>query len=220
MNKRVILTLLVIVAALLVLVFSPFFKGDSEIKNKNQNVIEASSDTKIVKAPSRTIEEIKREEFDKEIQYLNKTYEDKEEWFKQYKLLIDDYSHVIEKPGTIYDAYTEEELDLLFRVVQAEIGHGYSFTQKANVVSVIFNRIESDKFGNSIGEVLIRSQFSTISNNSIYKVEIEEKTILACEYVYMFGDTTGGALFFDSNGKLNYKFLFNDGAHNLYTTNK
>ena len=67
-----------------------------------------------------------------------------------------------------------------------------------------------------MSEILIPSQFSTISNGSIHKVAVDETTILACEYVFMFGDTTGGALFFDSNGALNYKFVFNDGAHNFY----
>ena len=147
------------------------------------------------------------------------TIENKQEYFIAYKNIVSEYSEWLDPPETIYNYYTSEELDLLFRVVQAEIGN-YSFEQKCNVVSVIFNRISNSRFPNTMSEILIPSQFSTISNGSIYRVTVDETTILACEYVFMFGDTTGGALFFDSNGALNYRFLFSDKAHNFYTTYK
>ena len=139
----------------------------------------------------------------------------KKEWFIAYKKMINDYSNVLDKPESIYDYYTEEELSLLFHVVQAEIGD-YTFEQKCNVASVIFNRLEHEQFNNTIHEILTSDQFSTISNGRIHNVTVDEETILACEYVFMFGDTTDGALFFDSNGALNYRYLFNDGAHNFY----
>ena len=139
----------------------------------------------------------------------------KKEWFIAYKKMINDYSNVLDKPESIYDYYTEEELSLLFKVVQAEIGD-YTFEQKCNVVSVIFNRIEHEQFNNTIYEILTSDQFSTISNGKIHNVIVDEETILACEYVFMFGDTTDGALFFDSNGALSYRYLFNDGVHNFY----
>lgn len=137
------------------------------------------------------------------------------DWYIAYKKLIEDYSDVLDSPESIYDYYTEDELDLLFRVVQAEIGD-YSFEQKCNVVSVIFNRLEHEKFDDTMYEILSSDQFATISNGRIYSVEVDDDTILACEYVFEFGDTTGGALFFDSNGTLNYRHLFNDNAHNFY----
>ncbi len=142
--------------------------------------------------------------------------EDKEEWFIAYKNIIEKYSYVLDPPESIYDYYSDEELDLLFRVVQAEIGDGYSFEQKCNVTSVIFNRIEDNRFPNSILEVLTPDQFATISNGRYKKVEVSETTILACEYVFMIEDTTNGCLFFDSNNALRYEFVFNDGAHNFY----
>ncbi len=142
--------------------------------------------------------------------------EDKEEWFIAHKNIIEKYSYVLDPPESIYDYYSDEELDLLFRVVQAEIGDGYSFEQKCNVTSVIFNRIEDNRFPNSILEVLTPDQFATISNGRYKKVEVSETTILACEYVFMIEDTTNGCLFFDSNNALRYEFVFNDGAHNFY----
>lgn len=141
--------------------------------------------------------------------------EDKREWYLKYKAFIEK-SEYEDKPETIYDCFAEQELDLLFRVVQAEIGD-YSFEQKVNVVNVILNRVDHEQFGESLSEVLIPSQFSTISNGRINKVKVNEDTILACEYAFLFADTTNGALFFDSDGTLNYPKIYDDSAHNFYT---
>lgn len=141
---------------------------------------------------------------------------DKKEWFIAYKNIIGEYSYIIDSPETIYDCFTDEELDLLFRTVQAEIGDEYSFEQKCNVASVIFNRVYHEKFPNNLKEILIPSQFSVIKSERYKEVEVSETTILACEYAFLIGDTTNGCLFFDSNNVLNYCFLFNDGAHNFY----
>lgn len=143
--------------------------------------------------------------------------ENRKEWFIAYKNIIDKYSYIIEPQQTIYEYFTEEELDLLFRTVQAEVGEECSFEQKCNVVSVIFNRLWHDRFPNELLEILIPSQFSTIKSEKYMRVNVSENTILACEYVFLMGDTTNGSLFFDSNNMLKYKFLFNDGAHNFYT---
>lgn len=145
------------------------------------------------------------------------TINDKKEYFIAYKIIVDKYSYILDPPETIYDYFTEDELDMLFHVVQAEIGDGYSFEQKCNVASVILNRINHNKFSDEMFEILTPDQFETVSSGRYKTVEASEDTILACEYVFMFGDTTGGALFFDSNNCLNYKFLFSDGAHNFYT---
>ena len=141
--------------------------------------------------------------------------EDKKEWFLKYKKFMDN-AKFEDKPETIYDCFREQELNLLFKVVQAEIGD-YSFNQKVNVANVIFNRITHERFGETLNEVLVPSQFATISNGRINRVKVDEDTILACEYAFLFEDTTNGALFFDSDGSLNYEQIGNDGAHNFYT---
>ena len=124
--------------------------------------------------------------------------ENKEKWFKEYKEIVDKYSYILDPPKTIYDYFTDEELDMFFGVVHAEVGDEWSFEQKVNVANVILNRLSHEKFPDTILEVL------------------SETTILACKYAFEFGDTTDGALFFDSNGALNYKFITNDEAHNFY----
>lgn len=162
------------------------------------------------------------EEIEIAIESMNKKLEEIDrienlmDWFIAYKYLVEDYSYILDPPETIYDYYTNEELELLFRVVQAEVGDECTFEQKVNVASVIFNRIEHDDFPNEIQNVLSKDQFQPISDGRYKEVEISNKTILACEYSFMFGDTTNGCLFFDSNGKLKYEFIYSDGAHNFY----
>ena len=143
---------------------------------------------------------------------------EKYEWFKEYKKIIDKYPKAMFV--TIYDVFTKEELDLLFRVVQAEVGD-YDFMSEANVASVILNRHYYYKT-DLTSRLLAEYQFATITNGMYLKVEVDEETILACEYVFLFGDTTNGAMFFDStNGNSwaahNREFIFRDSAgHDFY----
>lgn len=152
------------------------------------------------------------------IEYIS----DIKEWFVAYKNLIYKYSYIIDPPETIYDYFSDYELDLLFRVVQAEVGDEYSFESKVNVVSVIFNRLECNKFKNTLCEVLLeKNQFQSILDGRYKEVKVSESTILACEYVFMFGNTADGALFFESGDKNFHekyaKFLFEDEAgHKFY----
>ena len=146
---------------------------------------------------------------------LIESIENKEEYFIAYKSIIAKYPQITQEYETIYNAFSEEELSLLFKVVQAEIGD-YSFEQKCNVVSVIFNRMTHDRFPNTLTEILSYDQFESISNGMYEKVQIDKTTILACEYIYIFG-VTNDCVFFDSNGVLShYQRVFNDGAHNFY----
>lgn len=161
-------------------------------------------------------------EIDNAIEEMNyemteiETITDKKEWFIAYKSIIEEYSYIIDPPETIYDYFTEEELDLLFRVVQAEVGDEYSFESKVNVANVIFNRLYHKRFPDTLSDILVRDQFSPIADGRYREVEVTEDTILACEYAFMLEDTTDGCLFFDSNNTLSYQFVFNDGAHNFY----
>lgn len=178
-----------------------------EITNNNQNTI-----TAYIKREYITESYIENEY--RKIMVERIKAEDKKEWFLKYKEFINSCDYE-DKPETIYDCFTEQELNLLFKVVQAEIGD-YTFEQKVNVANVIYNRVCHEQFGETLREVLIPGQFATISNGRINRVKVDEDTILACEYAFLFEDTTNGALFFDSDGSLNYEFLFSDGAHNFY----
>lgn len=161
-------------------------------------------------------------EIDNAIEEMNQkmaeieSIEDKKKWFIAYKSIIDEYSYIIDSPETIYDYFSKEELDLLFHVVQAEVGDEYSFESKINVANVIFNRFYHERFPDTLLDILVCDQFSPIADGRYREVEVTEDTILACEYAFMMDDTTDGCLFFDSNNTLNYQFMFNDGTHNFY----
>lgn len=166
-------------------------------------------------------------EIDKTIEEMNQrmveieSITDQKEWFIAYKNIINDYSYILDPPETIYDCFTDEELDLLFCVTQAEVGDEYSFESKTNVVSVIFNRLYDERFPNTLSEILTEDQFSTISNGRYKEVVVSEETIIACEYVFMIGDTTDGCIFFEgknSNLHESYAtFLFQDeSGHKFY----
>lgn len=179
---------------------------EKSTENKSENVMPVSINFEIDVA----IEEMNQKTTEIE------SIEDRKEWFIAYKSIIDEYSYIIDPPETIYNCFTEEELDLLFHVVQAEIGDEYLFEPKVNVASVIFNRLQHEKFPDTLSEILVYDQFSPILDGRYKEVEVSEDTILACEYAFQIEDTTNGCLFFDSNNTLNYQFVFNDSAHNFY----
>jgi len=219
MNKVIKILLSIVIVSLSALVVP--LKGHSKNIKTESVAVQAA-----VKSTEMSLENFVIEqpvsinfEIDTAIEEMNQkmaeieSIEDKKEWFIAYKSIIEEYSYIIDPPETIYEYFTEEELDLLFHVVQAEIGDEcYSFEQKANVASVVFNRLYHEKFPDALSEILVYDQFSPI-----YKeVEVSEDTILACEYAFEIEDTTDGCLFFDSNNTLNYQFVFNDSAHNFY----
>ncbi len=222
MNIKIKILLSVMIVSLSVLVVP--LKGHSEnIKTESVAVQETaiftgiSAENFVIEQPVSINFEIDNaiEEMNYEMTEIE-TITDKKEWFIAYKNIIDEYSYILDPPETIYDYFTEDELDLLFHVVQAEIGDEYSFEQKCNVASVIFNRLEHERFPNTLSEILVYDQFSPIADGRYKKVEVSENTILACEYTFMIEDTTNGCLFFDSNNTLNYQLVFNDSAHNFY----
>lgn len=142
-----------------------------------------------------------------------------EGWYIEYKSILDEYSKFIDKPETIYDYFTEEEINILHRIVEAEC-EGLEFQKKVNVANVIFNRIEDNRFPNNVKDVIFQKnpiQFSPIKDGRYYKVELQEDTILAIEYAFMFPDTTNGSIYFEAtySNELSGKSMC-DGSHKFY----
>ena len=121
---------------------------------------------------------------------------------------------------TLYDTYSEEELELLFRVVEAE-ATDYDVECKSHVASVIFNRLKAGWWGGDLTKsIMAKRQFEVITNGRYKRMEVTEETILACEIAFE-QDTSQGALFFDSTkGKSwaheNCEYVFSDDAHGFY----
>lgn len=184
-----------------------------QVKIKPQAYCAPKSNINVIE--SSNIHEVTYNEMNEKMEEIE-NITDKKEWYLAYKSIVDTYSDFFDRPETIYDRFTDTELDLLFKVVQAEIGDEYSFEQKINVASVIFNRLEHERFPDDLADILVADQFSSISDGRYQKVEVSDTTILACEYAFSIENTADGCLFFDSNNKLKYKFVFTDGAHNFY----
>lgn len=141
-----------------------------------------------------------------------------EEWYLEYKALIDEYADIIGSPDDLTQVYSQDELNLLYSCIETET-RGASFASKVNVANVIFNRLNNpDKWGSDLTTVIASpGQFA------YHNVLVADDTKLAAEYAYQFEDTTQGAEFFNS-GKPNPSsptYLFTDEAgHSFYSGEK
>ena len=95
--------------------------------------------------------------------------------------------------------WSENESYLLAKIAMAE-AEGCSTQTKTLVIMCVLNRVESDKFPNTIDEVIFqKNQFSPISNGRWDKVEPNEdcyeavKAVIEAKYDY-----SDGALYFES----------------------
>lgn len=101
-----------------------------------------------------------------------------------------------------------DELEYLGACVEAEAGT-QGLMGKRLVVDVILNRVDSDKFPNTITDVIdAPGQFAVVSNGSINKVDISQETFKAIE-LELKHRTDSEILYFRAdhygNGKACYK---------------
>ncbi len=219
--KRIvaILILLLMFASVIVPVIYICINNSNRIEEENITI-----DTECIITYEVTINEVIDEEPDQyelAIQSMRtklaeiECIEDNKEWFLAYKDIVFEYEEWIDPPETIYDYFSDKEINLICCVVETET-YQCDFDSKVNVANVVFNRLECGEFGETIEEVITsKNQFAYGRKN------ISEDTVLAVEYAFMMEDTTQGALFFHSNRKTNKfcgnDFIFQDEAgHNFY----
>lgn len=162
------------------------------------------------------IELTNQEKFEQAIDSIDDTLSTYD-WFLEYKSILEEYSFYedVELPRTIYDDFTEKELEVMFRCVETEV-YEADFDSKINVASVIFNRYRHDRFPDDMMTIITSPrQFA------YYRTEITETSILALEYAYLIGDTTGGCIAFRSDIApekwYDWTYQFTDKAgHNFY----
>lgn len=160
------------------------------------------------------IYEIAMQEMQEKMSELDSTT-DKKEWFLAYKDIVFKYVEWIDPPETIFDYFTEDEVNLICRVVETET-YQCDFDSKVNVANVVINRLESGRFGDTVEEII-----TTERQFAYWREIITEDTILAVMYAYEMEDTTFGALYFHSNEKTDTfcgnEFIFQDETgHNFY----
>lgn len=91
---------------------------------------------------------------------------------------------VSEVPETLYNTLTLEEINLLEVTVQHEVGN-FSKRYKTYVAEIIYNRLVSDDFPNTIHDVLFqRGQFQGIASWSKSGIIPDEETKQAVKNVF------------------------------------
>jgi len=125
---------------------------------------------------------------------------------------------------------TDEELEVLLRIVEAEAGNEDE-DGKLLVANVVLNRVASEQFPDTVTEVVFQkehgvTQFSPVSNGSYYRVKVSDETASAVGRALMGEDLSEGALYFaarkyvsDSKMKWfdeNLTFLFQHGGHEFF----
>jgi len=124
-------------------------------------------------------------------------------------------------------AITEDDYEVLLRIVQAEAG-GEDIIGKMLVANVVLNRLEIGFGGDTITEVVFdEGQFTPAMTGKIFRVKVSEETVEAVERAMSGEDHSEGALYFMAR-KLaskkgvrwfdrNLKFLFKHGCHEFFT---
>ena len=102
---------------------------------------------------------------------------------------------------------SQKDKEVLLRIVEAE-ATGEDITGKMLVANVILNRVNSDKFPDSVETVVFQKsgskyQFSPIRDGRYYRVSISETTEEAVERVLYGEDRSQGALYFMSRRQAN-----------------
>lgn len=148
-----------------------------------------------------------------------------EEWFREYKALLNEYSvdapefKYIDIPEQLSDVFSAEEIGIFGSCVESETS-GAPFNCRVNVANVILNRYEDGSWGNSLSAIITSpGQFAH------GKLVVTETTKLALEYAFMFPDTTQGALYFNrgtatTTSNLAYNYIFTDEIGHSFFTKK
>lgn len=125
---------------------------------------------------------------------------------------------------------SDKDYEVLLRIVEAEAG-GEDETGKLLVANVVLNRVESEKFPDTVEEVVFQKkgkcyQFSPVGNGRYDSVCISDETYEAVERALQGEDLSEGALYFVAEKyadpeKLEWfhtklTLLFSHGGHNFY----
>lgn len=126
---------------------------------------------------------------------------------------------------------TEDDKEVLLRIVEAE-ATSEDVKGRMLVANVVLNRVVSERFPDSITEVVFQNngstyQFSPIKDGRYWTVKVSEKTVEAVERVLAGEDESRGALYFAARSMAeekamrwfdtSLKYLFRHGVHEFFT---
>lgn len=218
-ENRMALFVLMVCAVLLIIDIFVTYRTNEIMKEHNevhsqQVEMQTYETTQEIKVATIDIVEIKRQEYMTKLEELQ-SIEDEQERFIAYKELYEEYLEWCDFPETIYDSFSEEEILLIQKVVETET-YQCDFMSRVNVANVVFNRLRTGEFGDTIEEIITSGYQFAYGRD-----DISESTILAVEYAFLNEDTTQGALYFHSNPKTETfcgrEWIFQDNAgHHFY----
>lgn len=125
---------------------------------------------------------------------------------------------------------SDEDLDILMRIVESEAGN-QDVEGRLLVANVVLNRVQSEKFPDSVKEVVFQkekgiNQFSPVANGTIWNVKISDETDEAVGRALDGEDISDGALYFvarkHADGEKikwfdkNLTYLFEHGGHEFF----
>ena len=126
--------------------------------------------------------------------------------------------------------FSEEELEVLLRIVEAEAGTEDE-EGKLLVANMVLNRMNHEKFPDTVSGVVFQrengvTQFSPVANGRFWRVKISEETVEAVGRAIEGEDISEGALYFAArkyadSDKMKWfdeklTFLFKHGGHEFF----
>lgn len=152
----------------------------------------------------------------KKMEYLDKIKTDSVEWLEVYEAVNKEYDDITDELSTLENTYTDEEIQYLYRCVETETC-GSDIASRSHVAKVIMNRVNDERFPNTITDVV------TQPNQFCYsKTNISEETKAACKFAVAFPNDADDCLWFHSGKQTTTfsggKFVFQDSCgHNFYS---
>lgn len=101
---------------------------------------------------------------------------------------------------------TDSERIMLCNLVGREYGSDYvSVEEKAKVVAVVMNRVNSAEFPDTVYDVLTQpNQFSGYIPSDSYSYQVTDSVIQAVDYYFNHSSEYGSYLYFEGDGTWNY----------------
>ena len=136
--------------------------------------------------------------------YKDMTIKEIQDYYADNELPVDDLTIIREKYPELGNItkykLSQSEMDIFYRVVQAESGNQDLYTQKC-VASVVLNRYTSELFPNTIHDVVYASgQFEVVDNGTINNIPTQQ-TKDAVDYVCKYGSVISDDVVFFRNSK-------------------
>lgn len=106
------------------------------------------------------------------------------------------FVEIPEQPLTLYDTFTDEEINLVEVTVQHEVGN-FSDDYKTLIAELIYNRLVSEDFPDTVKEVLFQEkQFCGIERWYSPDFEVDDTTKSVVEEVFSKDDTQHNATYY------------------------